>query len=166
MKFSPSCMEAMWERWRSLALTHSRSHSSCTLRRCHGLSRICRHRDGGALDFPTFTKHLDGGSFGWKRGKASGRFCSCGGFTGAFFCCNGTCERQRKPVEFEHLLCYQNKAESVTEIIRGSAACQVLPFTSANKSRLRLSPFKCNQTCSLSGKRARGNHKVPAVGGS
>ena len=32
MKFSPSCMEAMWERWRSLALTHSHSHpyNSCT----------------------------------------------------------------------------------------------------------------------------------------
>ena len=27
MKFSPSCMEAMWERWRSLAVTHTRSHT-------------------------------------------------------------------------------------------------------------------------------------------
>lgn len=27
MKFSPSCMEAMWERWRSLALTHAHTHT-------------------------------------------------------------------------------------------------------------------------------------------
>lgn len=130
MKFSPSCMEAMWERWRSLALTHSRSHSSCTLGRCRGLSGICRHREG-ACPVTKFPKVQETS----RRG------------TGSFQVEKHKCV----PKNIQHLLCYQNKAESVTEIIRGSSACQVLPFTSANKKPPVFSPFKSNQTCTLRG---------------